>query len=188
MPHPDRPHRARRTVVRSLLRSGLGTTLLVVAYYVMPLSVASSAVLVWLVVGLAAVGVVLVWQVRAIAAAEHPRLRAITALAVGLPLLLLVFAVTYVSLARADPASFNEPLDRTAALYFTVTVFSTVGFGDIVPATTAARVATMIQMILDVVAIGVVAKVILGAVDTGLRRRAAGSGEAGDDDARRQTR
>jgi hypothetical protein len=32
---------------------------------------------------------------------------------------------------RASAASFTEPLTRTDALYFSVTVFSTVGFGDI---------------------------------------------------------
>jgi voltage-gated potassium channel len=52
-------------------------------------------------------------------------------------------------------------------------VLSTVGFGDIAPVTTPARVATMVQMLLNIVVFGLAAKVIFGAVDVGLRRRAA---------------
>jgi voltage-gated potassium channel len=84
-----------------------------------------------------------------------------------------VFAATYLLLAQEDRASFTQPLDHTGALYFTVTVLSTVGFGDIAPVTTAARVATMVQMLLNIVVFGLAAKVIFGAVDVGLRRRAA---------------
>ena len=177
-----RSRAGRRQVVRSLARSAVASVLLVAAYYLVPLD-ATEGPLVWLVVGLAAVAVVIAWQLRAIVNAEYPRLRAIGALATGLPLLLVVFAMTYVIQARGDPGAFNEPLDRTAALYFTVTVFATVGFGDIVPVTTAARVATMLQMLLDLVAVGVLAKVILGAVDVGLRRRS-DQGAATDDDGR----
>ena len=40
-----------------------------------------------------------------------------------------------VELAGRSRGSFTQPLDHTTALYFTVTVFATVGFGDIVAAT-----------------------------------------------------
>jgi voltage-gated potassium channel len=163
----------RRLVVRSMLRSTAAAALLVLAYYLLPLDATDGAALVWLVVGLVVVAVVLTWQVHAIATARYPRLRATEALAVGVPLLLVVFASTYVLLEASNPASFNESLDRTDALYFTVTVLVTVGFGDIVPVTTQARVATMVQMLLDLAAVGLAAKVIFGAVDVGLRRRAA---------------
>src|SRR4030095_7505227 len=58
---------------------------------------------------------------------------------------------------RPDPQAhpFTEPLNRTDALYFTITVFSTVGFGDIAPLATAARVTTMVQMLGDLVVVGV---------------------------------
>ncbi|MHA6628502.1 potassium channel family protein [Pseudonocardia sichuanensis] len=163
----------RRHVVRSLLLSTAASALLVLAYYVLPLDAGPAAALVWLVAGLAAVAAVLMWQVRAIAAARYPRLRAIGALAVGLPLLLVVFAATYLLLDRNNPASFSQPLDRTGALYFSVTVLATVGFGDITPVTPAARIVTMVQMLLDLVAFGLAANAIFGAVDEGLRRRSA---------------
>jgi voltage-gated potassium channel len=183
--HPvDRlPRRApRRLVVRSLLRSSAAAVLLVVAYFVLPLATSDEAALVWLVAGVTIVALLLVWQIRAIVGAEYPRLRAIGALVVGPPLLLVVFATTYLIVSGANASSFSEPLDRTGALYFSVTVFATVGFGDIVPVTAGARIATTIQMVLDVVVLGIAVKLIFGAVETGLRRReAAGSGPAGNE-------
>jgi Ion channel len=53
--------------------------------------------------------------------------------------LLLLFAGTSVVMAAISVGNFGEPLTRTGALYFTVTVFSTVGFGDITGKTEAAR-------------------------------------------------
>jgi hypothetical protein len=175
------PGRApRRLVLQSLLRSLASAVLLVVAYYVLPLATSDAAALVWLVAGVTAVAVLLVWQIRAIVGAEYPRLRAIGALVVGPPLLLVVFATTYLILSRVQVSSFSEPLDHTGALYFSVTVFATVGFGDIVPVTAGARIATTIQMVIDVVVFGFAIKLIFGAVETGLRRREA-AGRPRDD-------
>jgi hypothetical protein len=87
-----------------------------------------------------------------------------------------VFAVAYLEMADADAGSFSEPLSRTDALYYTVTVFSTVGFGDIIPKTDLARVATTVQMLLgDLLVVGLVLNVMVGAVKAGLHRRAAAS-------------
>jgi hypothetical protein len=76
-------------------------------------------------------------------------------------------------MADADAGAFSEPLSRTDALYLTITVFSTVGFGDITPKTDLARVATMVQMLGDLLAVGLVLHVMVGAVKAGLQRRAA---------------
>ncbi|MDX6312639.1 MAG: hypothetical protein QOF44_2103, partial [Streptomyces sp.] len=78
------------------------------------------------------------------------------------------------------PGSYSEPLNHTDALYFTVTVFASVGFGDIVPVTATARLVTTVQMVIDLMAIGVIAKIVLGAVETGLRRREAGRPDGPD--------
>ena len=73
------------------------------------------------------------------------------------------------------PGAFSEPLRRTDALYFTITVFATVGFGDIAPVTAGARVVTMVQMLGDLLVVGLVLHLMVGAVRAGLRRRAAAS-------------
>jgi voltage-gated potassium channel len=167
----------RRRVLRSLLRATLTSTVLVALYYRLPLTSAleaSTAAL--LLAGLAVFAGVITWQVRAILRSDYPGLRAIEALAAAIPLFLLVFAAAYVKLADAQPSAFSEPLSRTDALYFTVTVFSTVGFGDIAPVATPARVVTMVQMLGDLVVVGLVLRVMLGAVKEGRERRAADSG------------
>jgi len=123
---------------------------------------------------------VITWQVRAILRSQYPALRAIEALAFAIPLFLLVFAAAYVKLADTQAQAFTESLNRTDALYFTITVFSTVGFGDIAPVATAARVTTMVQMLGDLVVVGLVLRVMLGAVREGRERRAADSAGTAD--------
>ena len=166
----------RRLVVRALLRAVLTATALVLLYFTLPLtgSLDGSAALL-LVAGLLVFAGVITWQVRAVLRSRYPGLRAIEALAAAIPLFLLVFATAYLRMADADAGAFSEPLSRTDALYFTITVFSTVGFGDITPKTDLTRVATMVQMLGDLLVVGLVLHLMLGAVKAGLRRRAAGS-------------
>jgi hypothetical protein len=47
---------------------------------------------------------------------------------------------------------------------FTVVAFGAVGFGDIVPTTDGARLVVMVQIILDLIFIGLVARLLFGAV------------------------
>jgi voltage-gated potassium channel len=114
----------------------------------------------WLVVGLLLVGVVVFRRTRRILAADFPGLRAVEGLAVTFPLFLLVFAALYLSLSAATAATFSEELDHTRALYFAITVFSTVGFGDITPTTDIARIVVSIQMLLDLVVISLVVRLL----------------------------
>ena len=167
----------RRQVVRALLRASLTATALVVLYFTLPLtgSLDGSAALL-LALGLLAFAGIVTWQVRAVLRSPYPGLRAIEALAFAIPLFLLVFAVAYVLMAEADAGAFSEPLGRTDALYFTLTVFSTVGFGDITPRTDPARVVTMVQMLGDLLVVGLVLRLMVGAVKVGRQRRAASAG------------
>jgi voltage-gated potassium channel len=166
----------RRRVLAALLRASLTTTVLVVLYYTLPLTGRLQAsTTVWLLGGLLGFAAVITWQVRAILGSHYPALRAIEALAAAIPLFLLLFAAAYVKLADAQPQAFSEPLSRTDALYFTITVFSTVGFGDITPVSDPARITAMVQMLGDLVVVGLVLRVMLGAVKEGRERRAAGS-------------
>lgn len=155
-------------VVRALLVS----VALVVLYYWLPLTGELDAVRsVLLVVGLLVLVVLVVWQVRAIVRSQYPGLRAIEALAGVIPLFLLLFAAAYILVANTQPRAFTEPLTRTTALYFTITVFASVGFGDIAPKADAARVVTMVQMLSDLVVLGLVVRVIFGAARAGRRQQ-----------------
>ena len=82
-------------------------------------------------------------------------------------LFLALFASSYFVMARLAATSFSAPLTRTDSLYFTVTVFSTVGFGDITAKTETARLVVTGQMIADLVILGLAIKVIVGAVKRG---------------------
>jgi hypothetical protein len=145
---------------------------LVAAYYLIPLeggrTGAASALLIC---GLLAVVVILVWEARAITRSALPRLKAVEALATTLALYLVLFASAYYLLERSSPGSFSEPLTKTDALYFTLTTFSTVGFGDITADSQTGRVVTMLQMFGGLMLVGVAARLLAGAVQAGLRRQ-----------------
>ena len=113
---------------------------------------------------------ILAGQARRIIRAELPELRAVEALGVVIPCSWSSFAAGYLSLARASAAMFTERLDHTRALYFTITVFSTVGFGDITPRADLARIIVSIQMLLDLVILGSVMRLLLNAAQIGLTR------------------
>jgi hypothetical protein len=113
---------------------------------------------------LAALVLVLVWQIRSVGRSPHPVLRGVESLVVTVPLLVLTFAATYVVVDHNSPGSFSEALSRLDAAYFSVTVLATVGFGDITPLTEAARSLVMAQMLVDLAFVGLVAKVLVGAV------------------------
>jgi hypothetical protein len=158
--------------MRAMLRAGASTAALVAVYYALPLNRIDG----WVAVAVLVLGLVLliglvVYQVRSIIASPYPALRGIQALATSVPLFLLLFAATYVVLATMSAGNFSEPLTRTDALYFTVTVFATVGFGDITATTQAARLVVTGQMIADLIIIGIAAKVIVGAVQRGRAQR-----------------
>ena len=79
----------------------------------------------------------------------------------------LTFAALYLSLSQASTTHFSEPLNHTGAIYLAITVFSTVGFGDITPESDLARIVLSIQMLLDLVVIGAVVRLLTTAAKTG---------------------
>ena len=168
----------RRLVALGLLRSSATVIVLIAAYYLLPLDRLSGVSLaVSLAVGLAALTGIAAYQVRAIIRHRHSAVRAIEALAITVPSFLLLFAATYFLMAQANSDNFNvHALTRTDALYFTITVFATVGFGDISATSQVARIAVMAQMILDLLVLGLVVKVFVGAVETGRGLRTARQG------------
>ena len=172
------PAKRRRVVFRAALRSVLAATVLVVLYYVLPLDRPwNTGTGIRLLIGLLVFAGVMVWQVRVIAGARYPGLRAAEALGLVIPFYLVLFASTYFLMERASAASFTQPLTRTDAFYFAVTVFSTVGFGDIAPKSEIARIVLIVQMIGDLAVLGAGLQVLLRAVQRGRERRS----DTGDD-------
>ena len=172
---PDAPQQAKPQpgiIVRSLLRALASTTALVTLYYLLPLDHSARwLAITMLVIGLAGLIGLIAFQVRAILASPFPGLRAVEALATSLPLFLLLFASTYVVMDAIAAGSFNQPMTHSNALYFTVTVFATVGFGDITATTETARLLVTGQMIIDLIILGIGARLILGAVQRSRQRQ-----------------
>lgn len=112
-----------------------------------------------------------VWSVARISRAKHPLRTGVVMLAVMVTAMVVIFSLTYLSLSVDNPANFNVPLDKINALYFTMTILSTVGFGDITAATHAAMIAVMIQMVVGLTLITTLARVLMEAARRAARRR-----------------
>jgi voltage-gated potassium channel len=148
------------TVWLAVVRPLLSTVVLVLVYYGLPGQPLSGRGFLVLFGGLGLVAAVTVWQIRAVLRSPFPLWQGIEALAIVIPLLVLVFANACYLLS----SGFSESLSRTDALYFAVTVFATVGFGDIVPVAPAARVLVTVQMVTNLVVLGLVLRIIVTAV------------------------
>ena len=174
-----------RAVARTLLRVAGSVTGLFVLYFLLPLDrVSEPAAVTMLVIGLVGFVTLVCFQVRWIIRSRFPGLRAVEVLATSVPFFLLLFASTYVVLAAASPGSFGGPLSHTDGLYFTVTTFSTVGFGDITAKTETARLVVTGQMLADLIVLGLALRVIVGAVRRGRQRRGTpGAAPGAGDDA-----
>jgi len=158
--------RRRRQAGLGALRSLVAAIALVALYFLLPLDhLASVPLAVILVVGLLVLLAVSGWQLRLVVGARYPAIRAGEALATTVPLFLLLYASVYFAMGRASPANFStHSLTRTDSLYFTVTTFSTVGYGDITATSQAARLLVTAQMILDLLVLGLGIRMFIGAV------------------------
>jgi voltage-gated potassium channel len=165
---PSRAQR-RRLLLRTLLRSLVSAAVLVALYYVLPLQdLRGHPVWVSLSGGLVVLAVVVLLQVRAITTSRYPALRAVEALALTVPFFLVMFSSAYFVLAQDDAANFStHQLTRTDSLYFVLTVFATVGFGDITATSQTARVLVMVQMVLDLAILGLGVQAFRSAVQVG---------------------
>jgi hypothetical protein len=172
-PDHDYPPAAPRLIIFWAMLGGLlSTAALVVLYYLLPLDQpfgAGSAVRV--LIGLAVFAAMAVWQIRSIISSRYPAVKAFQAVGLILPFYILLFSSTYFVMERTSAASFTEPMTRTDALYFSVTVLSTVGFGDITPKSEVARIVLIVQMLGDFVLVGVGVRLLLLAVNRGRQRR-----------------
>lgn len=164
------PRERRRLVARTLLRAFVTITLLSAAYFTLPMDrLTDAGAVAILAAELLAVAALCIWQVLRIIHSPTPTLRSAEALAVTLPAYLLGSATTTFLLSVTDPTSFTEPLTRIDALYFTLTVFATVGFGDIAAVDQTARAVVTVMMVGNLVMLAVGVKLLAGAAKWGRR-------------------
>ena len=113
-------------------------------------------------VALALLAVVFRRQVRHSRAVLGPDLQRVLWLLSALYLLVLGFALGYALLVAVSPDQMVGVDDRTDALYFSATVVSTVGLGDVHPAGQAGRLLAICQMVFDVVYLGAALRLLTG--------------------------
>jgi Ion channel len=161
----SRPNWPTRLLVLALLRSVVIVTAYLVAYFALPWDrfddwAGLSIVVAFLVIAT----VTAVVQVGRILNSPVPAIHAIEALAIIVPIYLLAFSLGYFMMSFNNPDQFTEPLSLMSSLYFTLSVFATVGFGDITAAVDVSRAVVSVQMVLNLIVVGVGIKVILAAV------------------------
>ena len=155
------PAGRRRAVALAIVKVFATWVVLFGGYYLAPVSLLGARHAVVTLLATSAVFVlVLAWQIRRIGRARLPTVHAVQALGLLIPFFLVLFAAFYLSLSSSSAQSFSQVLDHAGALYFAVTVFATVGFGDIVPTTSYARLVTSVQMMLDLVVLGAVVRIV----------------------------
>jgi hypothetical protein len=91
---------------------------------------------------------------------QPPEYHRIQRLLVALYLLVLGFALLYAVTSAAAPEQFSGLVNRTDALYFSVTTTATVGFGDIHAAGTPARLMVTAQMLFNLIYIGTALRIL----------------------------
>lgn len=148
--------------MRTLAETLLVTVGIFLVYWLLPIQDRVSVGWVLrLVGGLLLTCAVIAWQLWSISRSTRPILRAIRGIIVSLAIFILAFASTYLGISHQQPSSFNDPLSKVDALYFTVTVVATVGFGDIVPRSNLTRSLTTVQMLLDLVFIATAGRLLI---------------------------
>jgi Ion channel len=158
----------KRVLALAFLRSLATVTVYLVAYFALPWKMFNDWAALGIVIAFLAVALVTaVWQIGRILHSPTPAVQAIEALAIIAPIYLLGFSLGYFMLSVNNPAEFSEPLSRMSSLYFTLSVFATVGFGDITASVDLSRAVVSVQMVLNLIVVGVGIKIILAAIKWG---------------------
>jgi len=101
-------------------------------------------------------------RVKGVATTSTPYLEAGLAVVMMIAMVVVGFASVYFALARHNQ-EFPDVHTKLDSIYFTVTTLATVGYGDIAPAGQLARAVAMMQMIVDILTIGVAARLAMRA-------------------------
>jgi hypothetical protein len=166
----------RRKVSRALVRCTCILGGLLVAYAFLPLR--GDWWWVGALIGSAAVVALLpltARRLRTLVASDQPMVDVAEGLVILLGLLVTGFAAIYYAIDR-NGTQFVGLTDRVDSIYFTVTTLSTVGFGDISATDDASRILVTVQMLFDLVYIGLAVRAFAS-----VARRRAGRPAIDDD-------
>jgi voltage-gated potassium channel len=99
-------------------------------------------------------------QARLVLRSQHPLFDALRCLVSGFVLLVVSFSSAYYVLGTGYQHQINDLETKLDAVYFTVTIISTVGFGDISASGQTARGIVTLQMIVNFALLGVALRVV----------------------------
>lgn len=164
---------------------GIGVVML---YWALPTETFDSPLYIALVIA----GSLVLWmllvmrELRKIVDAPHPVVRLAGAVIATIMLLVVTFAQVYLTLDHSSPGNFNETMNKMGALYFSMTVTATVGFGDIVAKTDLARGIVTFQMLINLVLLAAAVRSLITVASSYTRLSASSEatsarGSAGDE-------
>lgn len=99
-----------------------------------------------LIIGMVGYVMLVLTRMRRLRNSPRPMVELGEALVLVVVTLVTLFAFSYVVLSRNIEGAFNVPLDKHSALYFSMTVTTTTGFGDITAKATNVRDVVTFQM------------------------------------------
>jgi dipeptide/tripeptide permease len=165
-PESSDTRRLRRMLKVVIEIGGLATAALLV-YFLIPLNRRHATLIAGALVIAATFTLVplAVHRARRVLTSDQPVLVAAQSLAITLTLLVVSFASIYFVLGTAHEGQINGVHTKIDALYYTVTILSTVGFGDVTATGQAARALVAIHMIVNLVFLAVAIRVLSSALE-----------------------
>jgi uncharacterized membrane protein len=157
----------RRLVGSTTARVVVGLVALGVLYVVVPIDTRTTAgAVAVLVVATLVFVAVTVRSLGTLRRSRRPVADAIWFLMLILALFVIGFAVTYLAMHQVNPDSFSEPLTKVSAVYFTVSVLATVGFGDVAATSEVARMVVTAQMVSGLTLLAVLTRYVMKVAST----------------------
>lgn len=155
------------------VRLGVIVTLIVVGYFVVPVSVEERGdTVVRSVVGVVILGLLGYAIVRQLRLHLDDNARRVDGLIAAIVLAVVVFAMAFYALEDRRPEQIVGLHTRLDSLYFTVATLTTVGFGDIHAVGQTARAIVLVQMVFNVVFIATAVALLSSRVSDAARNRA----------------
>ena len=145
----------RRLVVFAVLRTVATVALVLALYFLLPLGGGTNVQrIIKLTLGALLLTAIITWQVRQIIRSQPPGGPSRRSAGVQCPALHAPLRYNVFCNGSHESGRVGAPVSRTDAMYFSSTVFSTVGLGDITAKSEAARLVVTVQMWLDLVFLG----------------------------------
>lgn len=155
---------------RESARVAVRLGVVVVAYFVVRFEDSWVLASVFIVVVLAGLFPFSIRRLLRVLHSDHPVTDAVTGLVIALLTLLISFAAAYYVLESRNPSSMDGLSTKVDALYFETTMLSTVGFGDITPATQGARALVTLNIVMNIVYLGATLRLMTWAVQRSRQR------------------